>query len=155
MLKEWDLNIFFEEIYNEETEEYDLDKVGLNLFAVAHNPDIYGIVSDGTTIRVYAYDGSAYGDSALVGLRAGDKVWIDNSEYDFGDVMTITKVNDDGEDSWIEFEYTEELELDDSATGTVWPGPDLQDVVTVVRYWNEEGDIVNTGRNIYVRALNW
>jgi hypothetical protein len=27
MIKEWDLNIFFEEIYNEETEEYDLDKV--------------------------------------------------------------------------------------------------------------------------------
>jgi hypothetical protein len=27
MSKEWDLNIFFEEVYNEETEEYDLDKV--------------------------------------------------------------------------------------------------------------------------------
>jgi hypothetical protein len=27
MVKEWDLNIFFEEIYNEETGEYDLDKV--------------------------------------------------------------------------------------------------------------------------------
>ncbi len=27
MIHEWDLNIFFEEVYNEETGEYDLDKV--------------------------------------------------------------------------------------------------------------------------------
>lgn len=134
--------------------EYALDKVGLDLFAVAHNPDIYGIVSDGTTIRIYAYDGSAYGDSALVGLRAGDKVWIDNSEYDFGDVMTITKVNDDGEDSWIEFEYTAEpVTFDTEATGTIWAGPDLTDVITVVRFWNAEGSIKDTGTNIHVRYL--
>lgn len=139
--------------------EYDLNNVGLNLIVNWHNPSITGITTTGKTVRVFCHDYNAYGggyaQAWLVGLRVGDKVYVDNDYYNFPDLVTITAVNEDGVDSWIEFEYTEELNLDDSASGTIWPGPDLQNVITVVRSWNAEGNIVNTGRNIYTRALNW
>ena len=47
MIKEWDLNIFFEEIYNEETDEYDLDKV------LTINPVVW-TNDDGTTYNDYS-----------------------------------------------------------------------------------------------------
>ena len=135
--------------------EVDLDKANLNLWATAHNPEIFGIVSTGTTIRIYCYDTNPWDDElALVGLRVGDKIWVDNSEYDFGGPVTITALNADGEASWLEFEYTEEpVELDTEAMGTIWPGPDLVNVITVVRFWNPEGSIKNEGTNIHVRYL--
>ena len=135
--------------------EDDLDAVNLDLWATAHNPEIFGIVSDGTTIRIYCYDTNPWDDElALVGLKVGDKVWVDNSEYDFGGPVTITALNSDGEASWLEFEYTEEpVTFDTEASGTIWAGPDLVDVITVVRFWNPEGSIKDEGTNIHVRYL--
>lgn len=48
MIKEWDLNIFFEEVYNEETEEYDLDKV------LTINPVVWTKEDDGCTNNTYS-----------------------------------------------------------------------------------------------------
>jgi hypothetical protein len=48
MIKEWDLNIFFEEVYNEETEEYDLDKV------LTINPVVWTQEDDGRTNNDYS-----------------------------------------------------------------------------------------------------
>lgn len=138
--------------------EYLLDKANLNLFAVSHNPTINYIESTGTTVRVYAYDtnasGGGYPEAYLVGLRPGDKVWIDNDLADFGeDPVTITDISEDGEDSWIEFEVDVAPNLDDEAMGTIWPGPDLTNVITVIRSWNAEGSIKNENTNIHVRYL--
>jgi hypothetical protein len=135
--------------------EYELDKVNLDLFATGHNIDIEYIESDGTTVRVYAYDTNPWDDElALVGLRPGDKVYVDNDLYTFGDLVTITAVNADGNNSWIEFKTETALNLDDYASGNIWAGPDLVEVITVIRFWNPEGSIKNEGTNIHVRYLN-
>jgi hypothetical protein len=75
--------------------------------------------------------------------------------YNFSDLVTITAVNEDEEDSWFEFETETALELDDTSTGNIWAGPDLERVVTVMRPWNQPGDIKDEGTNIYVRGLDW
>ena len=54
--------------------EYIVDGLNLNLFTASHNPEIQYVVSDGTTVRVYACDLNANGDSPLVGLKSGDKL---------------------------------------------------------------------------------
>lgn len=134
---------------------YILDKLNLDLFDRGHNIEINSIVSDGTTVRVYAHDDDFWdNDAALVGLKAGDKVWVDNDLYDFGDLITITKVLADGSDSYIEFETATELNLDDTAAGNVWQGPDSENVITLQRFWNEPGSIKDEGTNIHVRYLN-
>ena len=134
---------------------YELDKLNLDLFATGHDIEVQSIVSDGTTVRVYAYDTDPWDDElALVGLKVGDKVWVDNNLEDFGDLVTITALNADGEDSWIEFETATALNLDDSALGNIWAGPDLVDVITIQRFWNQPGDIKDEGTNIHVRYLN-
>jgi hypothetical protein len=133
-----------------------LTKLNFNLFMSYHNPEINGIVSTDKTVRVYAYDSNSWGDSALVGLRVGDKVWIDNSEYDFGsDPVTITALSDNDDSSWIEFETATAVGLDTPASGTIWPGSDLQDVITLQRFWNPAGSIKNENTNIHVRGLGW
>ncbi len=48
MIKEWDLNIFFEEVYNEETDEYDLAKV------LSINPVVWTQEDDGCTNNDYS-----------------------------------------------------------------------------------------------------
>lgn len=134
---------------------YELDKLNLDLFATGHDIEVQSIVSDGTTVRVYAYDTDPWDNElALVGLKVGDKVWVDNNLEDFGDLVTITALNADGEDSWIEFETATALNLDDSALGNIWAGPDLVDVITIQRFWNQPGDIKDEGTNIHVRYLN-
>jgi hypothetical protein len=132
---------------------YALNKLNFNLRNNYHNPAIQSIESTDKTVRVYAYDNAAWDDSYLVGIRVGDKVWVENSLYDFGDIITVTAINEDGEDSWIEFETATALNLDDSATGTIWAGPDLVDVITVQRFWNLPGDIRDENTNIYTRCL--
>lgn len=47
MIKEWDLNIFFEEVFNEETEEYDLAPV------LTINPVVWSS-HDGVTDNMYS-----------------------------------------------------------------------------------------------------
>ena len=134
--------------------EYALDVLNFNLRNNYHNPDINYIESTDKTVRVWAYDNAAWDDSSLVGIRVGDKVWVDNNYQDFGQSpVTVTAINEDGENSWIEFETTDVLNLDDSATGTIWAGPDLVDIITVQRFWNMPGDIRNENTNIYTRCL--
>ena len=139
---------------------YRLDLLNLDLRANWHNPTIFYLESTGKTVRVYAYDENAYGggyaEAYLVGLKAGDNVWVDNSEYDFGqEYVTVTKVNEDGEDSWFEFETAEALDpaLDTSANGTVWAAGNTVDIIKMMRGWNQPGDIKDEGTNIYVRGL--
>jgi hypothetical protein len=136
--------------------DYLLGEANLNLRANAHNPTINYIESTGTTVRVWAYDtnaaGGGYPQAYLVGIKPGDKLFPDNNLQGFG-LVTVTAVNEDGENSWIEFETETALNLDDFATGTIWAGPDLVNVITVIRSWNLEGAIVDENRNIYVRYL--
>ena len=139
--------------------EYELDKVNLDLRMYYHTPTINYIESTGTTVRVSCYDtdaaGGGWSQAYLVGLRAGDKVYVDASLYNFSDLVTITNVNEDEEDSWIEFETATALDLDDTSNGAIWAGPELERVVTVMRPWNQPGDIKDEGTNIYVRGLDW
>jgi hypothetical protein len=138
-----------------------LDAANLDIRMQYHNPSVFYLESTGTTVRAYVYDENAAGGGSpqayLVGLKVGDKVYVDNTEVVFndGNPVTITAVNEDGEDSWIEFTTAEDFDpaLDTSASGTVWPGPDLVNVVTVMRYWNQPGDIKDEGTNIYLRGL--
>ena len=130
--------------------------LNFDLFATGHYIDIFSLVSDGTTVRVYAYDSDRWDDDvALVGLKAGDKVWVDNNEYNFGadTPVTITQVHNEGENSWFEFETATDLGLDTTANGTVWAGPELDQVITLMRFWNQPGDIKNEGTRIHVRYL--
>lgn len=130
------------------------EKAHLNLFANAHNPSVNYIVSTDKTVRVYAYDYSNYGDDPLVGLRAGDQVWVDNDLYDFGtDPVTITARGDDGE-TYFEFETATALNLDNYAGGTVWAGPNIDSVITLQRWFTPAGNIVNENRNVHVRYLS-
>ena len=134
--------------------EYILGSLNFNLRNNYHNPTIGSIVSTDTTVRVYAYDSNAWGNSALVGIRVGDKVWVDNDLQDFGpDPVTVTAINEDGDASWIEFETATALNLEDNAAGTIWAGPDLVNVITVQRFWNQPGDIRDENTNIYTRCL--
>ena len=141
--------------------EFALDKVNLDLRMNYHTPTINYIESTGTTVRVWAYDedaeGGGYAQAYLVGLRVGDKVYVNNDLEPFSDLVTITAVNEDEEDSWIEFEVENAFEpaLDDSAAGNIWAGPELERVITVMRGWNQPGDIKDEGTNIYVRGLDW
>ena len=134
-----------------------LEAVNLDYRIQNHNPSIFYLESTGTTVRVYAYDENATGGGApqdyLVGLKPGDKVFPDNNEYSFDGPVTVTKVNEDGENSWFEFETAEPVNVDTSCNGTVWPDDTLLSLITVMRYWNQPGDIKDEGTNIYLRAF--
>ena len=134
---------------------YALNKLNFNIRMNFHSPEIQYIESTDKTVRVYAYDPYAWDDSYLVGLRVGDKVFVDTGLYNFADLVTITAINEDGTDSWIEFETATALGLDDFASGNIWAGPDLHNVITVQRFWNLPGAILNENTNIYVRGLDW
>jgi hypothetical protein len=131
-------------------------KAYLNLFANSHEPSISGITITGKTVRVYAADANAYGDDELVGLRAGDQIWVDNNEIDFGmDPVTITLRSAVGDQSWIEFETATALEpYDGPAAGTIWAGPNIDSVVTLQRFFTPAGAIVNENRNVHVRYIS-
>lgn len=142
------------------------EATNLQLYTFGHQLTISYLESTGTTVRVSAYD-TDYGDwsnasnAALIGLAEGDQVELANVEYDgdpvsFG-VVTVTKLNNDGSNSWFEFKLAEapETAYDDSATGDVYAGPNLVNVITVQRPNNTApGAIVNEGRNINVRYFN-
>ena len=134
-----------------------LDTAHLNNRFNDHYPTVFGLVSTGKTVRVYAYDTNAYGggyaEAYLVGLRPGDKVYVNNNEYNFDGEVTVTAINEDGTDSWFEFETATELNLETSADGTVYAGSNLVNVITVMRGWNQPGDIKNEYTNIYARYI--
>jgi len=140
------------------------DSKNLDLFAVPHYLTVSYVESTGTTVRVYAYD-TDYGDwsnqsdAALIGLRQGDQLYftqleVDEEPTDFG-TITVTEVNNDGNDSWFEFTSSTALNLDAAATGSAWAGPNLVNIVTVQRSnRTAPGMVANEGRNINVRYIS-
>ncbi|CAB4128933.1 hypothetical protein UFOVP111_110 [uncultured Caudovirales phage] len=137
----------------------------LNLFARAHNLTVNNVTSDGKTVRVYAYDTDSWGDdgTALIGLRVGDELYFTDLLFDgdpgtnFGTVK-VTAVNDEGEDpaTYFEFKVATAIDpaLDTVATGSVWAGPNLVNVITLQRFWNPAGSIKNPGTNVHVRYFS-
>ena len=136
-----------------------LSSLGLNIFQVGHTLGIHHVSSNGKVVRVSAFDDNAWGDSALMGLRAGDQVevdlLIDSVSQNFG-TQTITNFINDGEASWFEFKLAQapEVAYDDVATGTVWAGPNIANKILLQRFWNQPGSIKNEGTNIHVRYLS-
>lgn len=130
----------------------------LNLFAVNHNLTVTHVTSTGKTVRVFAYDTDSWNDGqgALNGLKVGDELYFtgDSVLTDFGTVK-VTKVNDQGEDpaTYFEFKVATAIDpaLDEDASGNVWAGPNLVNVITLQRFWNPAGSIKNPGTNIHVR----
>ena len=110
-----------------------------------------------TTVRVWAYNtnaaGGGYPEAYLNGLREGDEVYISNDEYDFGLKSVVSAVDEDGEDSYFEVKVPTDANLDTTANGTVYAaaGGNLENVITMMRGWNQPGDIRNEGTNIYAR----
>ena len=139
------------------------DSLGLEIYDFGHNLTVNAVETTGKTVRVFAYD-TDYGDwanasgAALIGLKTGDQLYFTNLEVnevpvDFGTIK-VTKVNNDGENSWFEFKSATELNLDDTATGSAWAGPNLVNIVTVQRpNSTAPGDIVNEGRNVNIRYI--
>jgi len=135
-----------------------VNAVNLNLRANDHHLSVFYVETRGTTVRVYAYDenaaGGGYPEAYLIGLRAGDKVWIDDDAIsNTNNEVTVTAVNEDSENSWFEFDAGSELNLDTNASGSVWAGSNLTDVITMQRSWNNPGDIRDEGTNIYCRYI--
>jgi hypothetical protein len=149
----------------EATALLDNHNTDLNLYARAHHLTVNNVTSDGNTVRVYAYDTDSWGDdgTALIGLRVGDELYFTNLEFDgdpgtdFGTIK-VTAVNDEGEDpaTYFEFKVTEAIDpaLETVATGSVWAGPNLEDVITLQRFWNSAGSIKNPGTNVHVRYFS-
>lgn len=131
--------------------------VNLNRRFNDHYLTVQGLVSSGTTVRVFAYNtnaaGGGYPEAYLNGLREGDEVFIGYSEYDFGPKSVVTAVNEDGENSWFEVKVDTDPELETESSGTVYAaaGGNLENVITMMRGWNQPGDIRNEGTNIYAR----
>ena len=137
----------------------------LNLFDVGHSLTVNRVTSTGKTVRVYGYDTDSWNDGqgALNGLKVGDELYFTDllldgdPAPDFG-VIKVTKLTDLGEDAgtFFEFEVTEAIDpaLDIVATGSVWAGPNLVNVITLQRFWNPAGSIKNPGTNIHVRYFS-
>lgn len=143
-----------------------LSAENLNLFAVGHKLTVNRVTSTGKTVRVYAYDTDSWNDGqgALNGLKVGDELYFtellfdgDPTGLDLGNIK-VTKINDEGEDSatFFEFKVAEAIEpaLDTVASGYVWAGPNLVDVITLQRFWNAAGSIKNPGTNVHVRYFS-
>ena len=134
----------------------------LNLFDTGHNLTVTHVTSTGKTVRVFAYDTDSWNDGqgALNGLRVGDELYFTSLLFDgdpgtdFGTIK-VTKINDQGEDpaTYFEFKVAEVIDpaLDTVATGSVWAGPNLVNVITLQRFWNPAGSIKNAGTNVHVR----
>ena len=114
----------------------------LSLNTISHVLTASYIVSDGTTVRVTAYD-TAFGNwgnasgAALIGIKIGDELDLeyvtDTSEGLGLGTVTVTATNNDGSDSWFEFKSATDLGLDTAAAGEIYAGPNLVNVVTVQR----------------------
>lgn len=133
-----------------------LNPLELNLFANAHTLTITNVVSTGTTVRITASDtdvavwGGGYPGGDLIGLRVGDQVNLsvtyDGDPLIFPSDIVVTKVFVDGVNSYFEVVTPEALDVNGSATGTVYAGANLVDVVTLQRRL-----IVNEGQQVNVR----
>jgi hypothetical protein len=134
-----------------------LDPLELDLFPNAHTLTVTHLKTTGKTVRVTASDtdvanwGAGYPGGDLIGLRVGDMVsaalTVDGHPFNFTDAI-VTKVNVNGVNSYFEFEQVAATEpaIDFAATGTVYAGTNLVDVVTLQRR-----TIVNEGQQVNVR----
>jgi hypothetical protein len=140
------------------------DSKNLYLYDAPHYLTVSYVESTGTTVRVTAYDtdytsASNASNEALIGLRQGDQLYftqleVDTDPTDFG-TITVTEVSNDGSDSWFEFKSSTNLNLDAAATGSVWAGPNLVNIITVQRpNRTAPGMVANEGRNINVRYID-
>lgn len=104
------------------------------------NPQVQGVVSTGTTIRFYVDN--------TYGLKAGDQVWPDNTVWDYDDQQIVTVVDAGG--AWFEIkaETAPDPALDTEASGTIWPGDNLYNVITAQDI--AEGTIVDEGTSVEI-----
>ena len=109
------------------------------------NPQITGVTSTGTTIRLWVDN--------LYGLKAGDTVYADNSEYSFPDFVTISSVGNVEGSYYLETVVDEapESPIDVPAQGTVWPYGDLYDIILLQDI--PAGEIVDEGTSIEITML--
>ena len=142
------------------------DKSALSLNTISHVLTATYVESTAKVVRVTAYD-TDYGNwgnsssEALIGLRVGDELNLSNLtdtsdpavSLELGTVK-VTKVNNDGDQSWFEFKSATELALDTAASGTVYAGPNLVNIVTVQRpNHTAPGAIANVERWVNVRYI--
>ena len=136
----------------------------LTVNTISHYLTVSYVESTGKTVRVTAYDtqynqAANASNEALVGLDVGDQLYftdllVDTDPTDFG-TITVTKVNNDGDNSWFEFKSSTNLNLDAVATGYVWAGPNLVNIVTVQRpNQTAPGKVVNEGRFVNLRYIS-
>lgn len=136
-----------------------IEEAKLGLRANDHYLQINYLESIGTTVKVWCFDDNVYGggydQDYLIGLRPGDKLVIadDGGFLPWLSEVTVTSINEDGENSWFTFNAGQNLELDTSTYGWANAGSNLVDVITVMRGWNQPGDIKNQGTNIYCRYI--
>lgn len=141
-----------------------LSAVNLDWFETAHNLEIQSIESTGTTVRMYAYNEGynswgGYESAALNGLRENDEVNLsvtyDGDPLVFPSNVKVTKINLDGTDSWFEFKvptaFEPALSTGTSASGTVYAGNNLLDIITLQRSNHAAGSIKNEGFSVHVR----
>jgi hypothetical protein len=141
-----------------------LSAVNLNLANTDHTLTASYITSTGKTVRVSALSDSFDYGPALSGLRAGDELHFTldigsgPTTVDFGTVK-VTKVNEDGENSWFEFKVgtAPAPAYDDAAVGTIFGGENLINVITVQAAGGggAAGNIKDEGYNVWTRTFTY
>ena len=142
-----------------------LTSLNLDWFDVYHNLEIQAVESTGTTVRMYAYNEGynswgGYPTAELNGLRVGDEVAL-SVTYDGDPLMfpgtknKVTKINLDGVDSWFEFKVADAIEpalsSGTAASGTVYAGDNIVNVVMLQRANHAPGTIEDEGFNVHIR----
>jgi hypothetical protein len=141
-----------------------LNAVNLNLANTSHTLTASYITSTGKTVRVSAVSDSWTYGPALSGLRVGDELHFTldigsgPTTVDFGTVK-VTKVNEDGENSWFEFKVgtAPVSAYDDAAVGTIYGGENLINVITVQAAGGggAAGNIKDEGYNVWTRTFTY
>lgn len=141
-----------------------LNAVNLNLANTSHVLDASYITSTGKTVRVSAVSDSFDYGPALSGLRVGDELHFTldigsgPTTVDFGTVK-VTKVNEDGENSWFEFKVgtAPDPAYDDAAVGTIYGGENLVNVITVQAAGGggAAGNVKDEGYNVWTRTFTY
>jgi hypothetical protein len=141
-----------------------LNAVNLNLQNTSHTLTASYITSTAKTVRVSAVSDSWTYGPALSGLRVGDELHFTldigsgPTTVDFGTVK-VTKVNEDGENSWFEFKVgtAPAPAYDDAAVGTIYGGENLVNVITVQAAGGggAAGNIKDEGYNVWTRTFTY
>lgn len=141
-----------------------LEAVNLNLQNTSHVLEASYITSTGKTVRVSAVSDSFDYGPPLSGLRVGDELHFTldigsgPTTVDFGTVK-VTKVNEDGENSWFEFKVgtAPVVAYDDAAVGTIYGGENLINVITVQAAGGggAAGNIRNENYSVWTRTFTY